>query len=100
MSRDNISHIGHGNHDRRLNETEKSIIRIDGTLKNIDSILERMEKSIDRIDRTIENMNVKIDTGFQFLNEKIDRNFKWSVGLFITQMSTLVMFALTHVFKG
>lgn len=82
------------NDDTRLALLEQTINHIDTSLSEIKSESKNFRAEINQKYEKLETRFIKIDDRFSLLQDKIDANFKWTMGVVITLFSGLYATAL------
>lgn len=79
--------------ERRVDFMEKVVARIEGTLEQMDKRLTTLEADLRDFRRSVEEDMKALRKEF---GEKIDSNFKWTVGIILsTTVPTILMVLLT-----
>lgn len=63
-------------------------------IARIESLLEQMDKALDRIERGIVGVQtevLKVGDRAEELEDKIDANFRWTIGVMITMWVTIIL---------
>lgn len=68
---------------------EEGVARIEATLEQMDKRLNHLETEVVELRGEISDMRMK-------LSDKIDRNFRWMIGILITMWITIVLAILFH----
>lgn len=69
-------------------------------MADLEKRMEQMDKILDRIEREIIGVRTevfRVGDGAEGLEDKIDANFRWTIGLMITMWVTII---LTILLKG
>jgi len=74
----------------QLMAVRERVSAVEGDIKEIKATLKQMDKRIDDINRRLESVETELKAELKGLCKKIDSNFKWVLGFWLSTIALII----------